>query len=74
MTKDERKRYEKKKIQTFCAVRDILKKSCNIWAYNMCFKTPWGFYGAHTVEECVTTLLEKYTYPNCGAKMDGKDA
>lgn len=74
MTKEEREQYEKKKMETFCAVRDILKESGNNWAYNMCFSTPWKFYGTHTVEECVNILLEKYTYfPNCRAKMDRKE-
>lgn len=29
MTKEEREQYEKKKMETFCTVRDILKKSGN---------------------------------------------
>lgn len=73
MTKEELELYKKKKMETFLAVKNILKKSGNVWAYNMCYHTPWGFYGTHTVEECVNILLEKYTYcPNCGAKMDGE--
>ncbi|MCM1167093.1 MAG: hypothetical protein NC401_13895 [Ruminococcus sp.] len=61
-------------VETFLAVRDILKKSGNAWAYNMCYKTPPKFYRTHSVDECVKMLLDKYTYfPNCCAKMDGEE-
>lgn len=73
MTKEEREYREEKAVKTFCIVRDALKKSGNAWACNACFHTPWKFYKTHTTEECVKLLLEKYTCPNCGAKMDGKD-
>lgn len=60
MTREEFEQGQKKRTETFCAVRDTLKKLGNTWAYHMCFKTPWGFYGKHSVEECVKILLEKY--------------
>lgn len=74
-TDEEREQYFKKERETFCAVRDILKESGNKWAANMCYKTPWKFYGTHSVDECVKILLEKYTVDasGCGDKMDGKD-
>lgn len=73
MTEEEREQYEKKKMKTFLAVRNILKESGNAWACNMCYHTPWKFYGSHSVDECVKILLNKYTYcPSCEAKMGGE--
>lgn len=56
-----REQYETKQRETFRNVRDTLRKSGNSCAYNMCYKTPWKFYGEHTVDECVKILLEKYS-------------
>lgn len=61
MTREERNRYEKNQMQTFLAVRNALKKSGNALAYNMCYKTPWRFYGTHSADECVRILLDKYS-------------
>lgn len=54
--------YEKKKMETFLSVRDILKKSGNVEAYHKCFHTPWKFYGTHSVDECVKILLAECTF------------
>lgn len=64
--------YEKKKLETFIAVRDILKESGNALAYNNCYHTPWGFYGKHSVAECLEFLLDKYTVndKNCSTKAE----
>lgn len=60
--------HEQKEMETFLAVRDILKGSGNNWAYNMCYRTPWGFYGNHSIDERVKILLDKYSVSdfNCG--------
>lgn len=65
--------YEKKKLETFIAVRDILKKSGNTLAHNMCYRTPWGFYGKHSVEECVKILLDKCTVTNQNCNEEYSD-
>ena len=71
MTKEEREQYEKKKMETFIAVRDILKKSGNNWAYNKCFRTPWKFYGMYSVKECVRILLKRYRLNHCTVNKRG---
>lgn len=72
MTKEEWMQYDKKEKETFRSVRAILQKSGNPWAYNMCYKMPWKFYGMHNVDECVKILLDKYTFPapSGGMKTD----
>ncbi len=60
MSEEEKVRFDKKKRETFRAVRDTLRESGNAWAYNMCFHTPWYFYGTHSADECVKILLDNY--------------
>lgn len=56
-----RKEFREKEMETFVAVRDFLKESKEILAYNICFKMPWIFYGVYTFEECVKILLAEST-------------
>lgn len=49
----------KQHAEIFLKVKDSINRKEHAEAYNRAFKKPYSFYGEHTVEECISILIEE---------------